>query len=153
MTAPENEHTTQLITEVIAEFSEVFAFARTRWSRHSQDIHSELGGIGMIVLQVIYRKGSITATELSRTLDMDKSLVSRELAKLRDLDLIDAAPSAHDGRVTMLSCSAEAKRLVDQFRQLTAQEYRERFAGWSDEELAELKAALHRFNQPTEDSV
>jgi len=136
----------ELIAEIIAEFAEVFAFARTRWARYAEEVHPELRGVGMMVLQVILRKGPITATELGQMLDMDKAVVSRQVAKLRELELVDATPSEEDRRVVLLAGSARAQSLLEELQHRNAWEYGQRFAGWDDVELESLRSALHRFN-------
>lgn len=135
-----------LIAGIISEFSEVLAFSRTRWARSAEQAHSELSGASIMMLQFIYRKGPVTATGLSQILDMDKSIVSRQVAKLRELDLIVETESPDDRRVTLLTASDEAKKIMDRIRELWASSYRERFAGWSEGELEALREGLHRFN-------
>ena len=134
------------ISEIIAEFSEVFAFARTRWARYAEEVDPELKGVGIMVLQLILRKGPISATGISQLLDMDKAMVSRQIAKLRDLELVDTRAAAEDRRVLLLTASAKAEELLGAIRQKWAHAYHERFADWSPGELDQLRASLHRFN-------
>lgn len=134
------------ISEIIAEFSEVFAFARTRWARYAEEVHPELNGIGIMMLQLILRKGPITATGISQILDMDKAMVSRQLSKLRELELVETQPAAEDRRVVLLTPSPKAEELLGAIRQKWAHAYHERFADWSPGELEQLRVSLHRFN-------
>lgn len=138
------------IPEIIAEFSEVFAFARTRWARYAEEVHPELKGVGMMILQTILRKGPVTATGLGQMLDMDKAVVSRQVAKLRDLGLIEAEAAEEDRRVVLLTGSDRARGALDELHAQTALAYQERFAGWSDTELDTLRTLLRRFNQAAE---
>lgn len=144
--APGGGDADHTISEIIAEFSEVFAFARTRWAWYAEEVHPDLKGVGMMVLQTILRKGPITATALTQMLDMDKAVVSRQVSKLRQLGLIDAEPSAEDRRVTRLSVSPEATHTLNDIRGRIAHAYQEQFTGWSDSDLEQLRSALHRFN-------
>ncbi len=134
------------ISEIIAEFSDVFAFARTRWARYAEEVHPDLRGVGMMVLQLVTRKGPVTATAISQMLDMDKAMVSRQLTKLRELGLVDAEPAAEDRRVTLLTASDRAQVLLDGIREQWAHAYHERFVEWSVEDLERLREGLHRFN-------
>lgn len=140
------------ISEIISEFSEVFAFSRNRWSKYAEGIHSELSGVGMMVLQFILRKGPLTATGLSQFLDMDKSMVSRQVAKLRELGLVDAAPAPEDGRVMLLTASESATDILNGIREQWARAYRERFEGWDESDLEALRFGLHRFNATADDA-
>lgn len=135
-----------VISGIISEFSDVLAFSRTRWARYADEAHEDLSGVSIIVLQFIKKKGPVTATGLSQMLDMDKSLVSRQVAKLRDLGLVVATEAQEDRRVLLLTVSDKAKELAAHIRESWASAYRERFAGWSEEELETLRAGLHRFN-------
>ena len=134
------------VAEIIAEFSEIFAFARTKWARYAEEVHADLRGVGMMVLQLVMRKGPITATGISQLLDMDKAMVSRQISKLRELDLVLAEPAAEDRRVILLTASDRAEEMLDGIRQQWAHAYHERFAGWSAADLETLRSGLHRFN-------
>lgn len=134
------------IAEIIAEFSEVFAYARTRWARFAEEVHPELKGVGMIVLQFIVKKGPVTATRIAQMLDMDKAMVSRQVSKLRELGMIDAEPAPEDRRVVLLTASTSAVELLDGLRDRWAHGYHERFRGWTLDELEVMRDGLHRFN-------
>ena len=139
-------HTDEVIAGIIAEFSQVFAFARTRWSRYAEEVHAELRGVGMMILQTIIRRGSITATEISQLMDMDKSVISRQVAQLRELGLIEATPDEADRRVMRLSATTESAAITEALRSKTADAYHERFTDWSEEDLETLHQLLRRFN-------
>ncbi|MBK0421656.1 winged helix-turn-helix transcriptional regulator [Leucobacter sp. CSA2] len=139
------------ITEIISEFSEIFTFARTRWARYAEGVHPELRGVGLMVLQLILKKGPVTATEISQMLDMDKATVSRQVANLREMDLVVAEPAAEDKRVTLLTPSPLAQEQFVKIRIAWAESYHERFSDWSMDDLEVLKLGLHRFNTASTD--
>ncbi|MBL3687831.1 MarR family transcriptional regulator [Leucobacter zeae] len=138
------------VAEIIAEFSEIFAFARTKWARYAEEVHPDLRGVGMMVLQLVLRKGPVTATGISQLLDMDKAMVSRQISKLRELGLVAAEPAAEDRRVILLTGSERAEEMLDGIRRQWAHAYHERFDGWSPADLETLRAGLHRFNASAE---
>lgn len=140
------------IAEIIAEFSQSHAAARSRWARYAEDVHPELRGPGMIILQTILRRGPVTATGLSGMLNMDKAFISRQVAQLRALGLVETQEAEADRRVTLLTGSPEAHRAVENLQRRSAEEYHARFAEWSSEELALLQTMLHRFNTSAQDS-
>ena len=139
-----------IVGGIISEFSEAFAFSRSRWARYANEVSSEISGVSMIVLQIVFRRGPITATGIGHWLEMDKSLVSRQVAKLRELGLVEATESPEDRRVQLLTVSAQATELLNGVRERWSNSYRERFADWSPAELEALRAGLHRFNQVAE---
>lgn len=148
---PVEPHPHDAITGIIAEFSDVFAFSRKRWARYAEEVDAGLSSVGMIILQFIIRKGPVTATGISQLLDMDKSIVSRQLARLRELGFIDTVPAPEDRRVQLVTGSERAVEIIEGIREQWANAYRERFAGWSAEELEALRSGLHRFNASAAD--
>ena len=136
----------EVIRDIAAEFAAVFAFARSRWAGHAQNVHPELKGVGLMVLQTVTRHGPIAATEVGQILDTDKATISRQVAKLRELGLIEITPDECDKRVQLLSLSDEGVVAIAELRGRIGADYRERFAGWSEADLEDLRALLHRFN-------
>lgn len=114
-------------------------------------MHPELGAPSMMVLQTIIRMGPITATGVGGVLDIDKSVVSRQVSKLRSLGLVETREAESDRRVALLTASELAQRTVEGLHARTAAEYRARFEGWSDDDLVQLQQQLHRFNLSNED--
>lgn len=140
------------IAGIISEFSEIFASARTRWVRYAEEVHPDLNGGGIMVLQTVLRKGPVTATGLSQMLGMDKAMVSRHIAKLRELELVGAEPAPEDRRVILLTVSERARLLMARIRERWAHSYHERFEDWLVEDLEQLRKGLHRFNASTDDA-
>lgn len=135
-----------MIPEIIAEFGQLFAIARVRWARLAPQLHPELRGPDLLMLQTIAHKGPITATELAQLLSTDKTLVSRQISRMRQLGLVDAVSDEADRRVVLLSASAEARRTLGELHAHLSESYERRLAGWSDEDLATFRDLLHRFN-------
>ena len=109
-----HEHTREeVISEIISEFSQSFAAARTRWTRFAEVVHPERRGPGMMILQTILRRGPVTATGLGSILDMDKAMVSRQVTKLRSLGLVDAKEAESDRRVILLTASETAHSAIE----------------------------------------
>lgn len=134
------------IAHIIAEFSEVFAFVRTRWARFAEETHPDLRGTGILVLQIVLRKGPVTVTGLSQLLGMDKAMVSRQITKLRELGFVESAPAPEDRRVTLITATDKARETIEALRARAAHDYQLRFAEWDDNALEALGESLHRFN-------
>lgn len=136
-----------LVTQLIAEFAEAFGFARTRWTRYVEDVHPDLKGASMSILNTIVRRGPMTATGIGQLLGMDKAFVSRQVTYLKDLGFVVATPNPEDKRVWILTGSESAKRALDGIHVHLAQSYEEQFAEWSEADLGQLVHSLRRFNQ------
>lgn len=137
----------ELIPEIISEFSQVFAAARTRWAKYADEVHPELRGPGLMMLRTIMRHEPITATGLAGLMGLDKAAVSRQVTRLRQLGLIDATPAESDKRVVLLSASEAGRTALDGSHAFTAEAYRARFADWDTEQLRQLHGLLHMFNE------
>ena len=74
------------------------------------------------VLQAIARGSETTAAEVAQALRLDPGYLSRLLRRLRKKGLVDARPSAADGRIALLTLSAEGSRI---FRELDEAQNRE----------------------------
>lgn len=142
-----------MIAEVVAEFGQVFAFARMRWTRYAEQIHPELRGPDVFMLQIVSRKGPVTAKELTQLLRIDKGLVSRQLAKLRQLGLVEAQHDAADRRSVLLTVSDSGREMLSGMHRELSAAYEQRLADWSEEDLQTLIDLLHRFNAANQASA
>jgi len=134
------------IRQVISEMSEIFTSIRVTWQAQVPNIHPDMTRAALPMLLTIMRQGPITATELSCILGHDKTMVSKLIAQLRNLDLIQAEVSEEDRRVAFLSGTPFAEERLQAVRDVIADGYRSRFEGWTDEEVAAFVNAVHRFN-------
>lgn len=135
-----------VIDNLILELSEMYASARTNWVRAAEDVHPELRGLALMMLQMIARREPITATEIAAKLDMNKAAVSRHISKLRELGMIGCTDSSADRRVALITTTPAGRDLLAQLRLRSAAGYRERFAEWPADDLETLQSLLHRFN-------
>ena len=149
MTSPHDDRAQApaVFRDIAVEFGAVFAFARSRWTRHAQEVHPDLRGVGLMVLQTVARHGPLTATEVCQHLGIDKATISRQVAALRELGFVSVDGSLADRRAQLLSLSPAGVAAIDELRALAALDYEERFAGWSEADLETLRALLHRFNE------
>lgn len=139
-------HDTAII-DIMAEFTQVFAFARSRWAKFAEELHPELRAQGLMVLQTIIRREPISATELAQLLNLDKAIVSRQVSQLRDLGFVEATPSEADRRVFLLTSTKAAVRAIEDMRASSATAYHERFKEWEMADLSQLRSLLQRFNR------
>jgi DNA-binding MarR family transcriptional regulator len=112
-------------------------------------VHPKLTGVGLLMLQLIQRKGPITAARLGQILTMDKSAVSRQIADLRQHDLVACAPSESDRRELLLTASPAAQEALRGFEATAAGAFGAGLLDWPAADLTTLRDLLHRFNQDT----
>lgn len=136
-----------MVAQIITEFSQAFAVAKRRWAAYLGEELPGLTGTGMIVLQTIRKQGPATATDICHTLMMDKAFVSRQIAQLRTLGLVDAQAMENDRRVTILTPTPQALAFIERMRRRLANDFRARFSGWDSAELELLRDSLARLNE------
>jgi len=97
--------------------------------------------------------GPVGAVELAGIVGRDHSTVSRQLAKLEALGLIERSPSGTDGRVSLLQPSKTGKRMIATFARTRRKLMEEHFRDWSEDEREQLIRLLRKMTMgsaPTE---
>ncbi|MEV4459679.1 MarR family transcriptional regulator [Microbispora sp. NPDC049633] len=97
------------------------------------------------VLVGVERFGPIGVGELAERAGRDHTTISRQVAKLAALGLVERRPSPADARVKEAIITAEGRRVTD-----ALDAARHRLAGpvlaqWSDRDLTELERLMRRY--------
>ena len=106
----------EAIALVEEQLGVVFTRARLVWKEAAEQIHPGLQPAGYKVLSTIVRLGSTNAHVLADQLDMDKSVVSRQVRVLEEAGLVESRPDERDGRLRVLSPTATAAERVGAVR-------------------------------------
>src|SRR5437763_981206 len=110
-------------------------------SRLAAELHPDLDGAAYGLLALLQDSGPLRASDLVARLGLDKSTVSRQLASLVALGLVDRTADPDDGRAQVLRPSAEgASRLARAERDVGGDLQRLRCAPG----LADVGRELHR---------
>lgn len=127
------------IDDALAEFQGqlnlIFARARSLWKESASRIHPELQPSGYKLLTFIARAGTANAHKLAEQFEMDKSVVSRQVRMLEDLELIESRPDDQDGRQRVLTATPAACAMLADLRGDHADRLREILAALEPEEL------------------
>jgi DNA-binding MarR family transcriptional regulator len=97
------------------------------------------------LLARIGRFGPIGVVDLADRVGRDHTTISRQMAKLEELGLIERRPSATDGRVREAVVSAKGQAMVDALNAARHRLADRILVSWTDEELATLARLLRRF--------
>jgi DNA-binding MarR family transcriptional regulator len=93
-------------------------------------------------------EGPIGTVELAALTGRDHSTVSRQVAKLEAIGLVERATSVTDRRVRLLKPTADGEAMLGEFRKVRRVLIREHFADWTEAErrifLALLKRACNK---------
>lgn len=93
----------------------------------------------------IQRFQPVGVVELAERAGRDHTTVSRQVAKLAELGLVERRPSAADRRVKEALITAEGRRVTDALDAARHRLATPVFAHWSDRDLLELERLMRRF--------
>jgi DNA-binding MarR family transcriptional regulator len=121
--------------------------ARAITNRLSGELHPELDGAGYGLLALLEDTGPLRASDLVARLGLDKSTVSRQLANLVHLGLVDRAADPVDGRAQVLTPSAEGSARLTRIREVRRARWASDLADWPASDVATLAELLDRLNR------
>lgn len=130
-----NTDVDEALADLQGQLNLIFARARSVWKESAARIHPELQPSGYKLLTFIARAGTANAHQLAERFDMDKSLVSRQVRMLEDLDLLESRPDDQDGRQRVLTATPAACETLADLRGDHADRLREVLAELTPEEL------------------
>jgi len=91
-----------------AHLNLIFARTRSLWKESAARVHPELQVAGYKLLTFIDRAGTANAHELAERFEMDKSVISRQVRMLEELELLESHPDDRDGRLRVLTVTSVA---------------------------------------------
>jgi DNA-binding MarR family transcriptional regulator len=97
------------------------------------------------LLARIGRFGPIGVVDLADRVGRDHTTISRQMAKLEELGLIERRPSAADGRVREAIVSEKGQAMVDALNAARQRLANRILASWTEAELDMLRTLLRRF--------
>lgn len=103
------------------------------------------------LLVALRDEGPMRTGELARYFRLDKSTVSRHIARLEAAGLVETRPDPTDRRCAQLHTTAFGSRRVDEIRAGRRAPLRQVLDGWSDAERDQLADLLHRLNTAMSD--
>lgn len=116
-------------------------------SRLAGQLHPDLDGAAFGLLALLQDAGPLRASDLVVRLGLDKSTVSRQVASLVGLGLVDRSADPDDGRAQVLTPSAEGASRLAQIRDARRERWEADMRDWPAEDVARLAELLHRLNR------
>jgi len=97
-----------------------------------------------LILLELKREPRRTQHELARAVGIEGATLTRHLDALEDAGLVERAPHPDDRRATRVELTAEGEATFQRLRRAAAGFDRRLRAGFSDDELAQLRELLAR---------
>jgi DNA-binding MarR family transcriptional regulator len=121
--------------------------SRALSARLARALHPDLDGAAYGLLALLQDTGPLRASDLVVRLGLDKSTVSRQVATLVQLGLVDRSADPDDGRAQVLTPSAEGSARLARIRDARRARWEEDLSGWPADDVATLAELLGRFNR------
>lgn len=128
------------------ELAMMFRRARSMSMAAAAKVHEDLDSASYSLLLMIDDAGSLRGMDVADRTGLDKSTVSRQIATLVDLDLLERIPDPEDGRARLVQLSDAGRRRLARARSEGREYMKEEFAQWSTRDLEELARLLGKFN-------
>jgi DNA-binding MarR family transcriptional regulator len=116
-------------------------------ARLAGELHPDLDGAAYGLLSLLQDAGPLRASELVTRIGLDKSTVSRQVANLVDLGLVDRAADPVDGRAQVLTPSPEGAARLARIREVRRARWENDLADWPEADVATLADLLRRLNR------
>lgn len=135
------------IAEVEEGMSVLFSRAHTVWRDAAARIHPDLQPVGYKILSAIVRLGQTNAHLLAETLELDKSVVSRQVRMLEENGFLVSRADERDGRARVLVPTPLAQERVTAVRADRQNQLRELLKTWPEHELRLFAEMLRRIGE------
>jgi DNA-binding MarR family transcriptional regulator len=99
-----------------AHLNLIFARTRSLWKESAARVDPELQVGGYKLLTFIERAETANAHELAERFEMDKSVISRQVRMLEELELLESHPDERDGRLRVLTATVSARASLAEVR-------------------------------------
>ncbi|MGR0219855.1 MarR family winged helix-turn-helix transcriptional regulator [Agromyces sp. ZXT2-6] len=150
MTAPAASATRTAGDDEIAAVEEqlrsLFVRVRAVWKEAAAAVHPELQPVGYKILSAVVRRGPMHAGAIAETLEIDKSVVSRQLKQLEGLGLATSLPDPNDGRVRIIEPTPVAIERVGRRSSRMQQQLYAQLRTWPAADVGELARLLARLS-------
>ncbi|MFJ8882298.1 MarR family winged helix-turn-helix transcriptional regulator [Streptomyces sp. NPDC102402] len=129
---------------------ELTAFARRARSTAAR-LHPDLPLVSYTLLAHIEHSHGCRATDLAAHYMLDKSTVSRQVAVLERLGLVERHADPDDQRIQVLRPTAAGTQTLASTQASRRAAYRERLGTWTSDDLEQFAEYLLRYNSAGED--
>ena len=141
----------RLVDDIEEELSRLFRRSRTMMMGMARRVHPEMDASGYaLVVQVGVAtesgRGGVRASQVAEALGLDKSTVSRSVAQLERLGVIERIDDPQDGRARLLRLTKDGARRYTAIRTQRRVEFEATLRRWDTEDLEALARLLYQLN-------
>ena len=145
MTEPSANHAA--FVQLEREIGLLLRRSRAISARLAGELHPDLDGAAYGLLSLLQDAGPLRASELVTRIGLDKSTVSRQVAHLVDLGLVERAADPVDGRAQVLTPSPEGAARLARIRDVRRARWEHDLSDWPAPDVSTLAELLNRLNR------
>ncbi|MFC0439847.1 MarR family winged helix-turn-helix transcriptional regulator [Kutzneria buriramensis] len=127
--------------------SVLFGRARSFSLQVAAAVHPGLDTASYALLVHLYETGPVRAAEIVERTGLDKSTVSRQIARLEELGLLERAVDSADGRARIVQLTDTGHDRLAAVRADRRKLLRERLDQWSTVDIQTFSTLLERLNE------
>jgi DNA-binding MarR family transcriptional regulator len=143
-TTAERTATDDEIAAVEEQLRLLFVRVRAVWKEAAAAVHPDLQPVGYKMLSAVVHRGRMHAGAIAETLEIDKSVVSRQVKHLESLGLVVSVADPADGRARFIEATPAAAAAVGQKRSRMQQRLYGQLRTWPGNDVDELARLLGR---------
>lgn len=134
------------IAAVEEQLRSLFVRVRAVWKEAAAAVHPELQPVGYKILSAVVRRGPMHAGAIAEALEIDKSVVSRQVRQLETLGLATSQPDPNDGRARIVEPTPVAVERVGRKSSRMQQQLYAQLRTWPAADVGELARLLARLS-------
>jgi DNA-binding MarR family transcriptional regulator len=131
----------------------LFVRVRAVWKEAAAAVHPELQPVGYKILSAIVHRGRMHAGAIADVLEIDKSVVSRQVKHLESLGLAQSVADPEDRRARFIEATPSAIESVGQRGSRMHRKLHEQLRAWPGDDVAQLARLLERLTSDVVDPV
>jgi DNA-binding MarR family transcriptional regulator len=133
--------------ELEHELAVVMRRARGLSGALARDVHPDVDASAYGLLARIEEVGSVRVTDLASYFSVGKPTVSRQVALLEQMALVQRTQNEEDARSRHLSLTDAGRAVLERAREARRERTRATLEAWSSEEVTQFATLLRRFNE------
>jgi len=138
----------EALAEVEEQMMRLAAYVRGAVREAATHIDPALQPFGLKILRMLRRCGPTHASALAESMEVDRSVISRQARLLEELGLLELAADPADGRARFLAATPLAIEKMSAVPGGDKSFIHARLAGWPEADLHEFARFLERLNSP-----
>jgi DNA-binding MarR family transcriptional regulator len=135
------------VAQLESELGVLLRRARAISAMIAHEVHPDVEPAVYGLLVRLAKTGGARVTDLAGYFGVGKSTVSRQLAGLEELGLVERVPDPDDARAAEVRLTAEGARRLDRAQSARRDRFRAELAEWPERDVRQLAALLRRYNE------